>query len=97
METYAPFLVLGLTLGVFIARQTPETVVALLIGMLFCIASVIVPRLCPLEKPTKLEAHMKELEAKIAEMDKIMQANAEFSAKEFGTLKNVLQIKQMGR
>lgn len=67
-----------------------------MIGILFCLAGTIIPRLCPVEKPTKLEAKIKELESKVVELEKIVHANAEYSAKEFGTLKNVLQIKQMG-
>lgn len=96
IEIMVPHFLLGFSLAYFIGKGTPESVWALAISAMLWLLSMVIPRLCPLEKPTKLEAEIKHLEAQVEAMDKIVQANAEYSAKEFGTLKNVLQIKQMG-
>lgn len=49
------------------------------------------------EKPGPMAAEILALKEQFAALDKAVLTNAEYSAKEFGTLKNVLQIKQLGR
>lgn len=94
-----PSMILGLTLGVFLYRQSTESVIGLFLGILFWLAAEI---LCAAKaqadkKPTDFEIKVVAMEKDMEEMRKVMRDNAEFCAKEFSTLKNVLQIKQMGR
>jgi hypothetical protein len=108
IEILMPHFLLGFSLAYFMGKGTPEAVWALAISSILWLLSVLIPRLCPLEKPTKLMAELNELNKKFEdeckflgknhdELKGIVHTNAEYSAKEFGTLKNVLQIKQMGR
>jgi hypothetical protein len=96
LEKYIVFLPVITTLAVFIIKDSIASVVALGISMAYCLITLALSKIFPVEKPTKLEAQFKELEAKFDLLDKVVQANADYSVKEFGTLKNVLQIKQMG-
>ncbi len=40
---------------------------------------------------------LEAVQARVKELEKAVTANAEYSTKEFGTIKNAMQIKQLGR
>lgn len=96
LELLIPHVFLGFSLAFYLVYGTKESVAGLAIAALFWLSALLVPRLVPIEKPTKLQAEIKKLDAIVVELNRTVNANAEYSAKEFGTLKNVLQIKQMG-
>lgn len=108
IEIAIPHSFLGFTATVFALNPNSETVMGLLVASILWMVTLVLPRVFPAEKPTKLEAEIKALEKKFedefkfvgkthGELEKIVHANAQYSANEFGTIKTAIQIKQLGR
>lgn len=96
IELIAPNLLLLSSLSFYIVQgATTGSVCGLALGIVLWIAALVIQRALPVEKPTELAKRVQELSKKLEELDATVLANAQYTAKELGTLNTVLKINQM--
>lgn len=92
-----PHFLVGFAAGVFAINPNVNTLGGFTVASILWILALISPRLFPVDKPTELKAQVDQLDKVVKQMEQTVLANAEYSAKEFGTIKTAIQLKQLGR